>query len=72
MAKVTFHRNGKVSVDGVVVGEVHQPDPSGAPHARTLYWQFRSNDGHTDLARTRGSLDHYAVSAASRIARSAA
>lgn len=68
MVKVTFHRNGTVSVEGKVVGEFRQPDPSGAAHARTPVWVFKAHDGRCDNARTRGQLDLYAIGAARRLA----
>jgi hypothetical protein len=71
MQKVHFHRNGDVSVAGKVVGTFRQPDPSGAPHARSLIWLFTAFDGEQRQARRRGWLDDAANSAFIRLSHAA-
>ena len=70
-AKVTFHRTGKVTVEGVEVGEYRQPDPSGAAWARTPLWIFQSADGRVYQGRARHSLEDHARGAAIRVAATA-
>jgi hypothetical protein len=66
MNKVTFHRNGHVSVDGVLVGTWLAPDPSGAQWVRTPVWVFRANDGVVENSRYRKRLADFARDAAAR------
>jgi hypothetical protein len=71
VAKVTFHRTGKVTVEGVEVGEYRHPDPSGAAWSRTPLWIFQSADGRVYQGRARYSLEDHARGAAIRISTAA-
>jgi hypothetical protein len=65
--KTTFHRDGRVSVNGAVVGEWRSPDPSGAPWARTPVYVFTAGDGKTANHRRRWGLVNAAEGAYRRI-----
>ena len=54
--KTTFHRNGQVSVNAVIVGRCLGPDPSGPPHVRSMVWKFLAWDGPVEQQDTRGRL----------------
>ena len=60
---IVFHRDGTVTKGGQELGTWHAPDPSGAPWARSLIWVFRAWDGKVDNARSRKSLEHFALTA---------
>lgn len=63
---IDFTRNYKVTVDGVYVGTYRRPDPSGASHARTPVWIFKSWDGEVAQSRTRRGLEDAATTAFAR------
>lgn len=69
MQKVTYHRNGEVSVGGKVVGTFRKPDPSGAPHVRDLIWLFTAFDGQQRQGSHRSLLDDAAECASIRLAK---
>jgi len=60
---ITFHRDGRVTANGEVVGKWRRPDPSGAPWARTPVWIFTAWDGWVANGRTRDDLRDDAASA---------
>jgi hypothetical protein len=64
---VVFGRDGRVSVLGRDVGRWRNPDPSGAPHARTPVYCFVAHDGEVENARVRNWLANAGRSAFYRL-----
>lgn len=54
--KTVFHRDGRVSMNGKIVGNWHRPDPSGAPWARKPVYVLKTLDGRTEQAPVRSML----------------
>ena len=69
--KITFKRDGKVLVNGIVVGTVSAPDRSGAAWSRTPMWKFNDFTGKPFLARSRSWLSDDIISASIRLAKAA-
>lgn len=71
-SNVAFHRNGRVSVGGLVVGSYRQPDPSGARLSRSMVWILETFDGQVFQGKLRTDLGIYAKAAAVRFITGAA
>ena len=68
--KIVFHRDKRISVNGLVVGKYKQPDPSGSAWARTPIFVFMSIDGKAAQARKRAWLEDDIISAYQRLQQS--
>lgn len=65
--KIVFHRDKRISVNGLVVGKYKLPDPSGAAWARSPVFVFMSTDGKAAQARKRAWLEDDILSAYQRL-----
>jgi hypothetical protein len=58
---VCFHRDGRVTVDKVYVGQWRAPDPSGAAWTRPADYIFHGIDGRVEQSSRRKFLKQFAV-----------